>query len=819
MTTRNRANNLSTLRTTTAWSPALSATGVFGSDLLQWGAISAANSATNMGGSINIAGATGGIKLLATQVNTVTINHTVAATLTLGALGVDTSLSTSGILFGANADVTMNDATTAITVNGGIQFDGTVSGSSAVTVSGVSGGSVVFNQASFPFTGSITVTASGAIDFNSGTGSTASLTVNGSVRLLGSATIATLISGSGTVNRTSSAASTTVTLNNISASSTNTFSVGGGGFANANQTFILTSLPSGASYRTFAGVSTETVTLRYTGAGNASTGAFTSASSAGSSIFDRATTGNVSFTTLTHTSASNASLLVSSSFAGTTTFGGSVSESAAGIFSLFVWDNVVLSGANTFRGSVALTSTNKTLYANSILALGADQSTGTVNSTNTISIGAALNYSTRAFTISGSGVSSGGALVHNFAGTAKIGPIALGAATYFRGTVSGTSTLSSSITNGGFALTAGAASGNTLTLTGGISGLGGLVVGNSSSDTGTVTLTTANTYQGNTTASFGTLNANNALALGAASSTAGISVTSGATLSLGAVVNYSSPGRTTSISGTGVSGVDAGCLVLADAGPLNLGAINATNNTYIRGTTTTQLTSAISWSGTGGLRLGAATGTTATFSGAISVSSGTLVALLFGRSNNPDLGTVVLATSNTFAAPAQIDYGTLRISADANLGNFPGAATAAYLIVGGNTTLATTATFTLNPNRGIALGPSSGSGTGTIDVASATTLTYSGVVANNSAGTGKLTRSGTGTLKLTGTNTYSGGSDLGAGTVQAGAVQALGSSGTVTLTTSGATLQTLTAGFSEQNGKLTVAALTNSAGGTIKIGG
>ena len=336
--------------------------------------------------------------------------------------------------------------------------------------------------------------------------------------------------------------------------------------------------------------------------------------------------------------------------------------------------------------------------------------------------------------------------------------------------------------------------------------------------TGPATVSAGGTYLGSVSVSTGTLNANSATALGAASSIAGITVASGATLSLGAAVNYSSPGRTTSISGTGVSGVDAGCLVLADAGPLNLGAINATNNTYIRGTTNTSLTSAIAWSGTGGLRLGAATGTTATFSGAISVSSGTLVAILFGRSNNPDLGTVVLATSNTFAAPAQIDFGTLRISADANLGTAPGVATAAYIIVGGSATLATTATFTLNSNRGIALGPSSGSGTGTIDVASATTLTYAGIIANYSAGTGKLVKSSTGTLKLTGTNTYTGGTDIGGtGTVQAGAVQALGSTGTVTLTTSTATLQTLTTGG--QNGKLTVASLNNSAGGTIKIGG
>jgi fibronectin-binding autotransporter adhesin len=97
------------------------------------------------------------------------------------------------------------------------------------------------------------------------------------------------------------------------------------------------------------------------------------------------------------------------------------------------------------------------------------------------------------------------------------------------------------------------------------------------------------------------------------------------------------------------------------------------------------------------------------------------------------------------------------------------------------------------------------------------TLTLSGIV---SGATYKLTKAGAGVLKLTNTNTYSGGTDIGGtGTVQAGAIQALGSTGTVTLTASTATLQTLTAGFSGQNGKLTVAALDNAAGGIIKIGG
>ena len=361
------------------------------------------------------------------------------------------------------------------------------------------------------------------------------------------------------------------------------------------------------------------------------------------------------------------------------------------------------------------------------------------------------------------------------------------------------------------------ASAGTLTLSGIISQASTGVIALSKTGSGAATISGANTFTGIVSVTAGTLNANSATALGAASSTAGISVSSGATLSIGAAASYNS--RTTAISGVGVSGVDAGCLVLAHAGPINLGAINATNNTYIRNTTTTQLTSAISWSGTGGIRLGAATGTTATFSGIISVTSGTLAQIAFGRFNNPDLGTVILSGTNTFSALSTIDYGTLSINSDGNIGTAPGVVTAGFLVIGGGTTLATTASFTLNSNRGIAIGPVSGTGTGTIDVATGTTLTYGGIVANNSVGTGKLVKVSTGTLKLTNANTYSGGTDIGAGVVQAGHINALGTSGTVTLTASGAVLQTLTAGQVNQNGKLTVAALTNSAGGTIRIGG
>ena len=73
-------------------------------------------------------------------------------------------------------------------------------------------------------------------------------------------------------------------------------------------------------------------------------------------------------------------------------------------------------------------------------------------------------------------------------------------------------------------------------------------------------------------------------------------------------------------------------------------------------------------------------------------------------------------------------------------------------------TFQSTADFTLNSNRGIALGTSHG----TINVDNGTTLTYNGIAASN----GNLTKSGTGTLVFGGANAYTGDTTITAGKFQ-----------------------------------------------------
>ena len=120
-------------------------------------------------------------------------------------------------------------------------------------------------------------------------------------------------------------------------------------------------------------------------------------------------------------------------------------------------------------------------------------------------------------------------------------------------------------------------------------------------------------------------------------------------------------------------------------------------------------------------------------------------------------GTFSLRGINTYTGTTTINAGDLRIFADSGLGTAPGSATPGHLTINGGSLLALDGDYSINSNRGIALGPNHG----TIKVSSGYEVTYGGII----AGSNNLTKDWGGTLVLSGNSTYSGTTTITSGTV------------------------------------------------------
>jgi filamentous hemagglutinin family protein len=119
-------------------------------------------------------------------------------------------------------------------------------------------------------------------------------------------------------------------------------------------------------------------------------------------------------------------------------------------------------------------------------------------------------------------------------------------------------------------------------------------------------------------------------------------------------------------------------------------------------------------------------------------------------------GTLVLSGVNTYQGATTVNAGTISIAADSGLGQAPGGATAGHLTLNAGT-LQSSATFSLNSNRGIELG----AGNGVINVDTSTVLTYGGII----AGANALEKIGAGEFVLQGINTNSSSVTVDGGTV------------------------------------------------------
>jgi fibronectin-binding autotransporter adhesin len=189
-------------------------------------------------------------------------------------------------------------------------------------------------------------------------------------------------------------------------------------------------------------------------------------------------------------------------------------------------------------------------------------------------------------------------------------------------------------------------------------------------------------------------------------------------------------------------------------------------------------------------------------------------------------GTLTLNGVNTYGGSTTINAGTISISADSGLGAAPVSATAGHLTINGGT-LVTTATFTLDANRGVYLGAAAASASGTINTGTGTTLTLNGVIADNPGGADNLVKTGAGTLVLGGANTYTGTTTVNAGVLSISSDANLGTApGTPTaniILSGGATLESTASFTLDANRSTSIgtggANISNATGTTLSYGG
>lgn len=387
-----------------------------------------------------------------------------------------------------------------------------------------------------------------------------------------------------------------------------------------------------------------------------------------------------------------------------------------------------------------------------------------------------------------------------------------GGTTVAEGTLQGdTTSLQGNITNNGTVAFSQSTNG---TYAGTISGTGDLV----KQGTGTVTLTGANTYTGDTTVGAGTL----ALSGNGSISGGNLTVDTGGTFDTSAATHDTT---VSTLTGNGTVALGSKTLEITDADGSFGGTIGGTgqlaidsgtqtlsgNNTYSGGTRiadgTTVNVGSNSALGTGTVQLNGGTlhtdadrtlanditvsdggtftqdtDTTLNLNGDVDGSGdfvkngeGTLVAsgtLSHTGATIINDGTLTLSGTNTYSQGTYLNGGTLNVSSDGNLGNTAGGLTfnGGTLVNSGN----------LDSNRGVTLSADGHIVTGAGDVTS-----LGGTV----SGAGGLDLQGSGTTVLSGTNTYAGGTQVANGTLEISNDGNLGQAGTG-ISLDGATLHT-----------------------------
>jgi autotransporter-associated beta strand protein len=666
-----------------------------------------------------------------------------------GSITGNAVLSTAGTLDFNNIDPLNNTFAGFIQGSGLLQVDsGTViltNSQNFITKTTIAGGVLqIGDGTSVGSLYSTTITDNGTLAFDPPTGKTLQIlgTISGSggVNQMGSGT--TVLRGVDSFNGDSTVSAGTLAFGANSFTGTGMFTVDSGATLAFQETanFTFANIVTGGGNLSQTG----SATLILTGA-DTYTGTTTIMAPGTLQIGNGGTAGSISDNSAV---TDNGTLAFDRS--DVVTYGGSVSGTGAltmlggGSTTTAGTGSLTLTGANTYSGG-----TN--IAAGTLLASGqSNLGTGAINFTDTVANGATLE------------ITSTGSLT---------APVTLAA---------GGGTINSD--------------GNVVTLSGVISGAGGLTVTDNFPNSGSLVLTGTNTYTGGTTITGnGTLQIGN----GGGSGSIGGNVTDSGFLvfdfggnttfggvisdgaSAGQVVQDDTTGGTLVLAGantySGGTVVRAGKLSIStDA---NLGALSgqveldAGTTLGITGNGTFQHNVSLS----GDPTISVKSGLTANWSGIISdgVTAGTL--------NVSGGGTLQLSSgANTYTGGTTVVGGsTLQIDGDAELGGTSGGLTLGDATSGGTLAIATNS-FTLGASRAVSLG----AGGGTISTGSG--LTFE-IAQGISGTTGALNVSGTGTFVLAGTSSYTGNTNISTGaTLQLGDGVVAGTIASTTVSDNGA---------------------------------
>lgn len=422
------------------------------------------------------------------------------------------------------------------------------------------------------------------------------------------------------------------------------------------------------------------------------------------------------------------------------------------------------SGSITGTGTATLTGSSFTLKSGTVSAILAGSGTVTKDTSGTV-------------TLSGNNTFSGVLTVAD--GTLSIGTINNASANGVLGNSANAVVIGGSGTTGTMSYT-GATASSTKTFTMGTGGTGVLDVTNSGT---TLTLSGVIGGTGNLT-KRGT----GTLGLSGSNTYSGVLTVENGNLSIATINNESA---------NGVLGNSTNAVVLGSSG--YTGTLQ-----YTGATASSNKKFTMASGGTGAFQIDTS-GTTLTLSGIIDGS---------GALQKTGAGTLVLSGVNTYSGGTTVTAGTLQLSGSGILGSTSGGLT----VNGGTLNLNGTnqGVGNLTGSGGTILNNSTGTNvTLTIGNGNATGGNYSGVIANNTSGTGTvaLTKTGTGTLTLSGANTFTGATIVNGGTLTLanGSGSALGSTTSITVNSGG----TLLLGASNQ---INNSATMTLAGGTFTKG-